>query len=78
MWRQHPSKASLATVVTPVSSTTGVEIKPVHSEKAKAPTLITELGMKRSPVRPVHWKKAYAPIEVREVGSDNCPGALKL
>jgi hypothetical protein len=61
-----------------VFSTVGVFKKPVHSEKAKAPTLITELGMKRSPLRPVHWKKALSPMEVREVDSDNCPGALKL
>jgi len=52
---QHPSNASLATVVTLAFSTSGVEKNPVHWEKAEAPTLVTELGIKRSPLRPVHW-----------------------
>jgi hypothetical protein len=61
-----------------VFSTSGDVKNPVHPEKAEEPTLLTELGMKRSSARPVQLRKALVPIEVREVGSDIPPNALKL
>jgi hypothetical protein len=35
--------------------TSGDGKKPVHWEKAREPTLVTELGMMRLPLKPLHW-----------------------
>jgi metal-sulfur cluster biosynthetic enzyme len=43
------------------------EVKPLQSEKAKAPIEVTELGMVTE-VKPLQPEKALLPIEVTELG----------